>query len=193
MSKRNKTNWAGIVKRKQILSAARFVGIDSAFEKSNRELVRLLAEARGIRLRPHHQENIAIVLEWFHKNEAAALKSRRKQPTPSKGRNDDFYKSWDWRELRMQAIKKHGARCQCCGATRTDLDGAGNPVRIVVDHIRPISRFWELRLDLNNLQILCDECNMGKGAWDQTDWRDQSDPAIELVGALIIDQLTPRH
>lgn len=82
-----------------------------------------------------------------------------------------FYKSWDWRTLRMQALKKHGARCQCCGATKDSVDISGNQVRIVVDHIQPLAKRWDLRLDLDNLQILCDECNMGKGAWDRTDWR----------------------
>jgi hypothetical protein len=27
------------------------------------------------------------------------------------------------------------------------------------------------RLDPNNLQVLCNDCNMGKGSWDQTDFR----------------------
>ena len=96
---------------------------------------------------------------------------------PGGGRRPDvnskeaFYKSWDWRTLRMQALKKHGARCQCCGATKDSIDISGNQVRIVVDHIQPLARRWDLRLDIENLQILCDECNMGKGAWDRTDWR----------------------
>jgi 5-methylcytosine-specific restriction endonuclease McrA len=43
---------------------------------------------------------------------------------------------------------------------------------VVVDHIRPIRHHWELRLDINNLQLLCDDCNKGKGSTDETDWRD---------------------
>lgn len=90
---------------------------------------------------------------------------------PSVDDKEKFYKSWDWRKLRMEALKIHGPRCQCCGSGRGDVDIGGNPVRIVVDHIEPLSRRWDLRLVLGNLQILCDECNMGKGAWDKTDWR----------------------
>lgn len=88
---------------------------------------------------------------------------------------EDFYRSWDWRTLRMKIIKRHGRRCQCCGATPADKDSAGNPVRIVVDHIKPLSKYWQLRLVPSNLQILCDECNQGKGAWDETDHRSPDD------------------
>ncbi len=40
-----------------------------------------------------------------------------------------------------------------------------------VDLIKPRSKFPELALTLDNLQILCAACNHGKGNWDQTDWR----------------------
>lgn len=89
---------------------------------------------------------------------------------PKEGKTN-FYKSWDWRTLRMEVLKERGRRCECCGATPSDTDMAGNPVKICVDHIKPLSRYWHLRLDKTNLQVLCDECNQGKGAWDETDWR----------------------
>lgn len=65
----------------------------------------------------------------------------------------------------MLALKKYGPRCQCCGAT-PDSGAVMN-----VDHIKPRNLFPELALDVNNLQILCAECNHGKGNWDMTDWR----------------------
>lgn len=91
--------------------------------------------------------------------------------TASKAKREDFYKSWEWRTLRMTVLKKHGPRCMCCGSTPDQTAAHGAPVRIVVDHIKPLYTHWHLRLDANNLQVLCDECNMGKGAWDTTDWR----------------------
>ena len=97
---------------------------------------------------------------------AYALKSRAQKP---RGSGDvigvDFLQSFEWRRLRMEALKKHGAKCQCCGAT--PQTGAV----MNVDHIKPRRLFPHLALDLDNLQVLCHECNHGKGNWDQTDWR----------------------
>lgn len=77
----------------------------------------------------------------------------------------EFLLSFEWRAVRMQALKKYGAICQCCGAS--PASGAV----INVDHIKPRLRFPHLALDVNNLQVLCHECNHGKGNWDTTDWR----------------------
>lgn len=79
--------------------------------------------------------------------------------------SDEFLKSYEWRKVRMMAITKYGSRCQCCGATPND------GIRINVDHIKPRRKYPHLALDLDNLQILCEECNHGKGNWDMTDWR----------------------
>lgn len=76
-----------------------------------------------------------------------------------------FFTSREWQELRYKALKEHGAACQCCGATRADGK------KMHVDHIKPRSKFPELQWLLSNLQVLCEDCNLGKGAWDQTDWR----------------------
>jgi 5-methylcytosine-specific restriction endonuclease McrA len=94
--------------------------------------------------------------------------------SPSKEDKAAFYASWEWRTLRMEVIKEFGAICMCCGATPRHKDMSGEPVQIVVDHIKPLSKHWGLRLDRTNLQILCAECNQGKGAWDETDHRQSS-------------------
>lgn len=85
--------------------------------------------------------------------------------TKKKDFGSDFYSSREWRELRYLALRNTDGRCQCCGATSKD------GVRIHVDHIKPRSMFPELSLCLNNLQVLCEDCNVGKGCWDTTDWR----------------------
>ena len=76
-----------------------------------------------------------------------------------------FYLSREWRELRYEALRRCGAQCCLCGRTRN------HGIVLHVDHIKPISKFPDLRLDINNLQVLCEECNMGKSNKDDTDWR----------------------
>lgn len=78
---------------------------------------------------------------------------------------DDFLESYEWRRLRYSAILLHGRKCMACG--RTPDDG----ITIHVDHIKPRRKYPELALVLLNLQVLCHECNHGKGNWDETDWR----------------------
>lgn len=77
----------------------------------------------------------------------------------------EFYTGDAWRHIRYQALKVHGGACQCCGVR------AGGGVVMHVDHIKPRSKFPELTLVLSNLQVLCEDCNLGKRAWDETDWR----------------------
>lgn len=79
----------------------------------------------------------------------------------------DFLQTYEWRRARMEALRKYGPVCQCCGAT--PATGAV----MNVDHIKPRKLFPQLALDLSNLQILCHECNHGKGNWDMTDWREK--------------------
>lgn len=113
----------------------------------------------------------------------AAKKARRQQklrsdvrttvstkPRPTKVAGVDvtsaeFLNTYEWRKLRMEALKKYGPKCMCCGAT--PATGAV----MNVDHIKPRKAWPSLAMDINNLQILCHECNHGKGNWDQTDWR----------------------
>jgi len=79
--------------------------------------------------------------------------------------SDDFLTSRAWLELRYQVLKGHKGCCEACGASSSKL----NPIQ--VDHIKPRSKHPELALVYSNLQVLCRNCNLGKGASDQTDWR----------------------
>jgi len=82
----------------------------------------------------------------------------------TKSRNDRFYKTEVWRKLRFEALMKYGRRCVCCGAS---------PPQVIlhVDHIKPRYYYPDLELDINNLQILCESCNVGKGARYEDDFR----------------------
>lgn len=98
----------------------------------------------------------------------SATKAVKKKPVVVSGvdvTTTAFLDTYEWRKLRMEALKKYGPKCMCCGAT--PQTGAV----MNVDHIKPRKLWPSLALDINNLQILCHECNHGKGNWDQTDWR----------------------
>lgn len=172
-----KDNLKGIVNRAQLLNICASLKIERAFMMSNKEIVLRVAKERPIKIGPSPKANVETVIQWFHKHENDAIKSARRARTPKPAKaapvvvKEAFYKSWEWRTLRMKALKEHGARCQCCGAGRDDVAMSGDPVKICVDHIKPLATHWHLRLDPTNLQVLCDECNQGKGAWDDTDWR----------------------
>ena len=71
-----------------------------------------------------------------------------------------FYNSEEWKALRQQAFREYGSQCLRCG-NKNNLD---------VDHVKPRSKYPELELDLNNLQILCRECNYLKGCKDSPEW-----------------------
>lgn len=110
---------------------------------------------------------------------AHAKLPKQKKPkivTPSKDDKQTFYASWAWRTLRMEVLNEYGRRCMCCGSTPEHTDMSGLHVKIVVDHIKPIHHYWPWRLRKDNLQVLCDECNQGKGAWDETDHRPKPAP-----------------
>jgi hypothetical protein len=78
---------------------------------------------------------------------------------------DGFYESREWRQVRYLAIKANNGLCELCG--RGKHDG----VVLHVDHIEPRSKAPHLELDPDNLQVLCEDCNLGKGNRDAVDWR----------------------
>ncbi len=82
--------------------------------------------------------------------------------------SNEFLNTHDWKKLRMQALMKFGNSCQCCGR------GVAEGAKICVDHIRPRKLFPELSLSINNLQILCFDCNEGKGNIFVTNWKKET-------------------
>ena len=65
-----------------------------------------------------------------------------------------FYNSREWKDLRTQVKKELTPMCPVCGSEHN----------LHVDHIKPIRHFFEERLNPNNLQILCGDCNLEKGS-----------------------------
>ena len=152
---RRESNKARFAQEKQEL--AYFLGLGGKWS----ELELLVLSAAKFNFTPSGTENIGTQLK-------KCISLMRKSGRPVKDKiktKKEFYSSRAWQILRYQAFEKYGNKCQCCGATTQD------GVTMHVDHIKPKSTHPELALDLNNLQILCIDCNVGKiNQWD-TDWR----------------------
>ena len=74
-----------------------------------------------------------------------------------------------WRKLRMEVIEVYGGNCAACGRNQKD-----HGVVIHVDHIIPKADVPALALHFSNLQLLCEDCNLGKGREYTTDWRSEA-------------------
>lgn len=81
-----------------------------------------------------------------------------------KGLDRKFYSTKAWKHVRYAALEKYGNFCSCCGR------GPAQGVILHVDHIRPRSVYPDLALNIDNLQILCADCNMGKLHLFATNW-----------------------
>lgn len=111
------------------------------------------------RTTPRYARKLARAKSYYWENRGRVLTKN----AASRGEwTGSFINSPLWRKLRYQALLTYGRKCMCCGST----DGPFH-----VDHIKPRSKHPELALTLSNLQVLCEDCNLGKGAWDETDWR----------------------
>lgn len=88
--------------------------------------------------------------------------AKKKKKILNKALSIDFFSSREWLELRYEVLRKHGKECMLCGAKNKTIH---------VDHIKPRSKFPHLAMDINNLQVLCCDCNLGKGNKHQDDWR----------------------
>lgn len=84
----------------------------------------------------------------------------------------DFYESQVWRELRYKVLRHSEGRCMLCG-------DSGRFKSLHVDHIKPRSTHPELELEFDNLQVLCEACNIGKSNHYQDDWRPRIVPTLD--------------
>jgi 5-methylcytosine-specific restriction endonuclease McrA len=154
-SERRERNEKNLAKMKSELAS--FCEIGGVW--STLELVVIASARLGLTVRGdiHPNGQIKFIYEKMKKSQKPKVNKCKTKK--------DFYSSRAWKILRYQAFEKYGNRCQCCGATIDD------GITLHVDHIKPRSKYPELALDLNNLQILCKDCNIGKiNQWD-TDWR----------------------
>lgn len=76
-----------------------------------------------------------------------------------------FYKSTAWTKKRLVALRRDEWICRRCSKQGIIT------VADMVDHIVPSKVEWELRLDIDNLQALCNECHAIKTAEDKVKYK----------------------
>lgn len=64
-------------------------------------------------------------------------------------------------------------------------------VTLHIDHKKPRSRFPELALVETNLQVLCEDCNLGKLNFDTIDWTVPRVPVRSIKFILPEDWINP--
>jgi hypothetical protein len=84
-------------------------------------------------------------------------------PKYTKGMESEFYKTNEWKDLRKRVFRRYGHRCMRCGHESKTMH---------IDHIKPRSKYPELELVFNNLQVLCKPCNMEKSNINENDYRE---------------------
>lgn len=131
-------------------------------QKRNLEKIRAYKAKFGITEELTQVQCVAILAD--SKRRPKGKKKQTKRTKRKLRKQETFYESKEWRALRYEALKKYGRQCLCCGGTPPD-------VVLHVDHIKPRSKYPELELDINNLQILCKDCNLGKSNTDCIDYR----------------------
>jgi len=72
---------------------------------------------------------------------------------------------YKWKKLRKIVLHRYGCRCMRCGITPTLKSD------VHVDHIKPKSKYPDLKYEITNLQVLCSECNIQKSNLDCSDYR----------------------
>ena len=114
-----------------------------------------------------HARAISGIQRWYSGNKGLALlyqpgqqpvvyKNEHELPHQQQVSETDFYRTQEWRSLRVEVLAESNRRCLLCGSSPE------HGITLHVDHIKPRSQFPELALDKSNLQVLCEDCNVGK-------------------------------
>lgn len=139
----------------------RKLGLKPVFGEKFRETATRIARAMGVNPPPSKK----MARYFLATLPLAPGESKDFVAQKSSPKSVPFYESDAWRDVRYRALKACGRRCLVCGR------GPQNGAVLHVDHIKPRSLFPELELDIDNLQVLCEDCNLGKSNRDEIDWR----------------------
>jgi len=93
--------------------------------------------------------------------ESAYLELETTEPNKQK----NFLCPVKWKLLRKKVLSTYPSVCMRCGAKKED------GIVIHIDHIKPRSKYPDLQYEFDNLQVLCNKCNLLKFNKDETDYR----------------------
>lgn len=137
------------------------------------EKVRLVIREAGLDVPKTRDEQIKLAAEMLSKPHT--YRGEDTKVATGKKEAVEFYQSWEWKKVRYEALRLHGHRCQCCGWKPGDTERGF----LVVDHIKPRGKYPGMALVLGNLQVLCNDCNMGKSNVFEDDFRDTCRATIQ--------------
>lgn len=125
---------------------------------------------------------LVYLLLFFILPKPLAQETTTEEPVPIKVEKIFQGSSNDWRYLRKKVFKIQGDRCLKCGKKTS---------RMHVDHIKPKSRFPHLEYKIDNLQVLCQDCNREKSFDKIADYRG-SNHLIALLKEIKSNKLLKR-
>jgi len=131
-----------------------------------------IAFARGKVAAMYEYESNMFSTKVQAKARTAELKRKFEAERSENGGDAEFFNSNSWQRLRFEVLRDSDGCCQLCGRNYRD-----HGVALEVDHIKPRSRFPNLSLDRTNLQVLCFDCNRGKGNRCTIDWSEGGEGA----------------
>ncbi len=82
----------------------------------------------------------------------------KEAPRYTFGMGKEFYSTAEWRRVRWEVLRESDMHCTACGK------GREHGIVLHVDHKKPRSKYPHLELVKSNLQVLCEDCNIGKGS-----------------------------
>jgi hypothetical protein len=75
---------------------------------------------------------------------------------------ENIYQSTRWADTKKVVYSLYDFKCMKCGAKDKEMH---------VDHICPVSKYPAMKWSINNLQLLCKNCNMEKSNVNENDYR----------------------
>ena len=75
---------------------------------------------------------------------------------------ENIYQSTRWADIKKVIYSLYDFKCMKCGTNQNEMH---------VDHICPVSKYPAMKWSINNLQLLCKNCNMEKSNVNENDYR----------------------